>query len=360
MNIGDTLIQLLKIPSETGSEQKIKSYIKNYFSSFQKFFSLEIGNSLCYFSTATEKAKTTLAFYGHLDTVKNQQEWEVEQKGDYIYGCGASDMKGGLAIMMQLMNEIEIKENLPYNYQFIFYDGEEGDYKQSGLNSIFANKNAVSKKLKLPSLAFVLEPTDNQIQLGCVGSIVAKASFLGKSGHAARPWEGENAIHKAWKLLQFLAEKQPEKVSMAGVDFYEVLSATMVKGGELVNIIPDEIFFTLNYRYAPDKEPTQAEVSLKKCLKGKVDRFSITSHSPAGKVIEKNKILNSIKERFSLSIQSKQAWTDIARLGLEGIEALNLGPGDPQEAHQKNEKITVAALKRGLEVYQTLAFQSLY
>ena len=69
--------------------------------------------------------------------------------------------------------------------------------------------------------------------------------------------------------------------------------------------------------------------------------------------------MNRIKEKFSLSIQSKQAWTDIARLGLEGIEALNLGPGDPKQAHQKNEKISVVALKRGLEIYQTLAFQSL-
>ena len=130
MNIENTLVQLLKIPSETGSEQKIKSYIKNYFSSFQKFFSLEIGNSLCYFSKPTENAKMTLAFYGHLDTVQNQQEWEVGKKDDFIYGCGASDMKGGLAVMMHLMDEIEMKENLPYNYQFIFYDGEEGITKR--------------------------------------------------------------------------------------------------------------------------------------------------------------------------------------------------------------------------------------
>ena len=70
-------------------------------------------------------------------------------------------------------------------------------------------------------LAFVLEPTDSQIQLGCVGSITAKASILGKSGHSARPWEGKNAIHKAWKLMQFLAEKKAEKVSLSGIDFYK-------------------------------------------------------------------------------------------------------------------------------------------
>ena len=69
--------------------------------------------------------------------------------------------------------------------------------------------------------------------------------------------------------------------------------------------------------------------------------------------------MNRIKEKFSLSTQSKQAWTDIARLGLEDIEALNLGPGDPKQAHQKNEKISAAALKRGLKIYQTLAFQNL-
>ena len=323
MNIEDTLIQLLKIPSETGSEQKIKSYVQSYFASFQKFQVVEKGNTVCYFSKPAEKSKMTLAFYGHLDTVQNQQEWEVGKKDDFIYGCGASDMKGGLAIMMHLMNEIEIKENLAYNYQFIFYDGEEGNYQQNGLNSIFADKNALSKKLKLVQLAFVLEPTNNQIQLGCVGSITAQASILGESGHIARPWEGKNAIHKSWKLLQFLAEKKAEKVSLSGLDFYEVLSVAMVKGGKLANIIPNEIVFTLNYRYAPDKEPLQAEAILHKYLKNKVDLLSIITHSPAGKVIKKNEIVNRIKEKFSLSTH-KQAWTDIARLGLEDIEALNL------------------------------------
>ena len=211
MNIEDTLIQLLKIPSETGSEQKIKSYVQSYFASFQKFQVVEKGNTVCYFSKPAEKSKMTLAFYGHLDTVQNQQEWEVGKKDDFIYGCGASDMKGGLAIMMHLMNEIEIKENLAYNYQFIFYDGEEGNYQQNGLNSIFADKNALSKKLKLVQLAF-LEPTNNQIQLGCVGSITAQASILGESGHIARPWEGKNAIHKSWKLLQFLGKKSRKGV----------------------------------------------------------------------------------------------------------------------------------------------------
>ncbi len=354
MNIENTLIQLLKIPSETGNEQEIKFYVKDYFSSFQRFQAIEKGNTVCYFSKPIENTKITLAFYGHLDTVQNQQEREIGQKGDFIYGCGASDMKGGLAIMMQLMAEIEIKENLAYNYQFIFYDGEEGDYKQNGLNAVFADKNGLSEKLKLAKLAFVLEPTDNQIQLGCVGSITAEASILGKSGHIARPWEGKNAIHKAWKLLQFLEKKQPEKVSLAGIDFYEVLSATTVKGGKLANIIPSEIIFTLNYRYAPDKEPLQAEAILHKYLKDKVDELSIITHSPAGKIIKKNEIVSSIQEQFALSLQPKQAWTDIARLGLEGIDALNLGPGDPKEAHQKNEKISVAALKQGLKVYQRL------
>ena len=151
-------------------------------------------------------------------------------------------------------------------------------------------------------LAFVLEPTDSQIQLGCVGSITAKASILGKSGHSARPWEGKNAIHKAWKLLQFLAEKKAEKVSLSGIDFYEVLSATMVKGGKLANIIPNEIVFTLNYRYAPDKEPLQAEAILQKHLKNKVDLLSIVTHSPAGKVIKKNEIVNRINFRFQFNL----------------------------------------------------------
>lgn len=344
------LLNLLNIPSETGSEQAICDYIKNYLKKFKKFELNQKGKTLCYFSKNIDNKKAIIAFYGHLDTVKNKQTFSNSIDGDFIYGCGASDMKSGVTVIMALMQLIEETDSTAYNYQFIFYDGEEGSYSQSGLNKIFEYE----KRLKLPKIAFVLEPTNNSIQAGCLGVIKANVSFNGRSGHSARPWEAENAIHKSWKLIKMLQELKPKKVTTQELDFYEVLTATMVRGGEVPNVIPDKITFLLNYRYAPNVSMLEAEQNLKNLLANKVDQINILENSPSCKVRLQNVILKELISKFELQIKPKQAWTDIARLDLEIIDAVNLGPGDPREAHQKNEKISISALQQCFKIYKEL------
>ena len=343
----NTLIELLSISSETNSEKKISLFLQKKLQNLQKFKLIKKNFTLCYFSQNFDTTRSSIAFYGHLDTVKNQQTIAVQEKNGFLYGCGASDMKAGIATMVELMKIIEQIKNLPYNYQFIFYTGEEGSYHKSGLEGIFEE----IPKLKTATMAFVLEPTNNNIQTGCLGSIRAQVSILGKCGHSARPWLGENAIHKSWEFLKFLKETKPQTVTLHSLDFYEILSATMVEGGTLPNVIPDKIKFIINYRYAPNKTKQKAQTMLTQILKNKVDDIDILENAPSGKVVD-NAMLKQIAKAFALNIEPKQAWTDIARLGLVGIDAVNLGSGNPNEAHQKNEKVSVTQLHQGLQIYK--------
>jgi succinyl-diaminopimelate desuccinylase len=346
------LLELLSIDSLTGEEEKISIFLQKKFQNFQNFELVKKHWTLCYFSKNTSSEKKTIAFYGHLDTVCNQQTKPVQKCGDFIYGCGASDMKAGLAVMVALMEFLEHKKNAPYNYQFIFYTGEEGSYRQSGLEGIFHT----IPKLKEAQMAFVLEPTNNNIQSGCLGSVRAQAKILGKSGHSARPWLADNAIHKSWKLLQFFSEQKPQTVQLDSLKFFEVMSITMMNSGILSNVIPDEARFFINYRYAPNKQEKQAEEVLLQLLQDKVDDIKILENSPSGKIV-KNELTHKIAEQFSLKIEPKQAWTDIARLTSEGIDAINLGAGDPSEAHQKNEKVSVRQLLKSFEIYKYIIFE---
>ena len=122
----------------------------------------------------------------------------------------------------------------------------------------------------------------------------------------------------------------------------------------MANIVPSSNNFIINYRYAANKTKKQAEKELSKIILPNVDKLTIIENAPAAKPVHNNPILDSVKKHFSLNTLPKQAWTDIARLGEAGIFAVNLGPGNPNEAHQKNEKISLAALNKGLIIYKKI------
>jgi len=93
------LFELLKIDSVIKDEKEIFHYVQDSLSSLTKFQKHIEGLSI-YYTTELDPKKKTIALYGHLDTVPNQQDDKPYIKDGKIFGCGASDMKGGLAIMM--------------------------------------------------------------------------------------------------------------------------------------------------------------------------------------------------------------------------------------------------------------------
>ncbi|MDQ7055344.1 MAG: hypothetical protein Q9M89_02110 [Persephonella sp.] len=78
-----------------------------------------------------------------------------------------------------------------FNLIFVFYEKEEGPYIENGLEPLLTDYDILQKA----DIAFALEPTDNKVQVGCLGTLHASIIFKGKRAHSARPWQGENAIH---------------------------------------------------------------------------------------------------------------------------------------------------------------------
>jgi len=339
-NLINYLVDLVKIPSVIGNEKEIADYIENFLKKFEGNI-VRYNNSIIFFKDL-DKSKKTITLLGHLDTVPGINDFTGQIIDGKVYGLGASDMKSGLAVMMSL---IENLKDTKYNLIYVFYEKEEGPYVENGLEPLLQNYDIIQKS----DLAIALEPTNNKIQVGCLGTMHAWVIFEGKRAHSARPWEGENAIHKSYKFLERLANFGYKKVEFYGLTYYEVMNATMVNYSGGRNIIPDKFEINVNYRFAPGKSIEQAKKELLDIVNNEA-KVEFTDISPSGKVPLDNQILKDFISKYNLPIEAKQAWTDVGRLSQYNIDAINFGPGDTAQAHQKNEYVSIDSVKRNYEI----------
>jgi len=197
-----------------------------------------------------------------------------------------------------------------------------------------------------------IEPTDNRLQLGCVGSIHATFTFHGRAAHSARPWDGENAVHRAGALLSELQARAPRQATSGGLPFQEVLSVTRIEGGRARNVVPDLCTLNLNFRFAPDKSLEEAGGELSALAARHGADIHFTDLSPACPAWGTNPMVRRLLDRTGIVAEPKQAWTDVARLHAHGIPAVNLGPGATSQAHQRGEWIEIEALAQGYRIYE--------
>jgi succinyl-diaminopimelate desuccinylase len=248
---------------------------------------------------------------------------------------------------------MELAERLPRAERFcdlvlVLYAREEGPFLENELGEVLREVPALSKV----SLALCPEPTDNRVQLGCLGSIHATFTFAGRAAHSARPWQGENAIHKAGALLAELYGRPPRDAQSGGHLFREVLSVTRIDGGRARNVVPERCALNLNFRFAPDKTLDAASDELRTLARKHGAEIELVDLSPSCPAYGDHPLVQRLLVRTGAKAESKQAWTDVARLSAAGIPAVNFGPGATGQAHQQGEWVTLAALLDGYRLFE--------
>ena len=267
---------------------------------------------------------------GHLDTVPAQENIPGRIDGGVVHGLGASDMKGGVAVMIELA-----RAGVPARY--LFFTREEVPVAESPLPALFA-----TGLLADTELAVVLEPTDNELHAGCLGNLQARVTFHGESAHSARPWTGVNAIHELVRALAPLAASEPRDVEIDGLVFREVVSGVRVEGGIAANVVPASASVELNMRYLG----TGAEERLRALVPG--GELTVLSDSPSAPPALDNPRLARLRALVPV-VKPKQAWTPVAQFAEQGIDAINFGPGATAYAHRQDEQVPIANLERCFE-----------
>jgi succinyl-diaminopimelate desuccinylase len=320
-------LQLIDVPSESRSEAGLVALVRELMPGSAVY---DDGEVLLY-------GAGPVLLAGHLDTIPAQGNIPGRIADGAVHGLGASDMKAGVAVMIELA-----RAGVPGRY--LFFTREEIPVVDSPLPALFETDLVADVEL-----AVVLEPTNCILHAGCLGNVQARVTFHGESAHSARPWTGVNAIHELVRGLAGLAELEPLDVELDGLVYREVVSAVRVEGGIAANVVPARASVELNFRFAPGRTRDEAVARLRELVPaGELD---VLSNSPSAPPALSNPLALKLRELVP-DVAPKQAWTPVAQFAEQGIDAINYGPGETAYAHRIDEQVPIANLERA---YATLA-----
>ncbi len=344
--LSDTLLALTQIPSPIGEEAALCDHVEERLASSLGADTITRFHDSLIVRAVQNEGAPRIALVGHLDTVRTAHDGPARIEGNRLYGAGAADMKSGLTIMLELVERIDRKV-LPCDLTLIFYEREEGPFEENRLGPILDTH----PELRELSLAICLEPSDNELQLGAMGSVHATITFRGRTAHSARPWQGDNALYKAAAFLSRLKERQPHDVEIDGYIFREVMTPTVISGGSARNVVPSEVDINVNYRFAPGRTPEEALTDVRALVDERCE-VRATDLSPAGHPHATDPLIQHLMTCGVTKVRSKQAWTDVARFDSIGVPGVNLGPGTAAQAHQPNEYTELDKLHEGYAIFE--------
>lgn len=340
--------ELVDIPSVSHDEARITDHIERELRAIPGLDVVRIANNLVARTDLGRRHRVLLG--GHTDTVPVNDNAGARVEGDVLWGLGSADMKGGLAVMLELARTIA---EPAVDVTYVFYEGEEVALKYNGLRMIDRER----PELLHADLALLGEPTAATLEAGCQGTLRIRMTLKGARAHTARAWLGRNAIHRLGEVLAVIAAYEPRQPEIDGCRYHEGLQAVHVEGGAAGNVVPDRATVLVNHRFAPDRSSAEAEAHVRSLFDGILepdDEWELLDVGVAAPPSLYQPLLAAFCGRNDLAVRAKLGWTDVAYFGERGIAAANFGPGDAELAHTRDERVERVYLDIAYEVLSRL------
>ena len=217
--------------------------------------------------------RQSLLITPHLDTVPSGQKWRFNPfsgkiyKGR-IYGLGATDCKGNLAVSIETINSI-IEEKVFLDYDLIFAaTADEESGSELGLIPL------LEKGILKPDQAIVLDADDFDIIVAQKGLVHLKVKLQGKRAHGAYPWRGVNAIDIAVGIINDLKKKKEVYLKNRYLK-PPTLNIGTIRGGDKVNVVADWCEFELDFRFLPGMSAKKILSDLRNIILKHTKKFKI-------------------------------------------------------------------------------------
>jgi succinyl-diaminopimelate desuccinylase len=338
---------LCDIQSVSWNEAEICDEVETALKRMRHLTTERVGNTLVARTELGRGRRVMLA--GHLDTVPVNDNFPTRLDGDVLWGLGTSDMKSGTALALWIAATVERPK---FDLSFAFYDREEVEAEHNGLNKLSQTR----PELLAADFAILLEPTYGLVEAGCQGTMRVRVATSGKRAHSARSWKGENAVHKLAPVLERLNAYEAREVEVDGCTYREGLNAVFIGGGVAGNVIPDEGWVDVNFRFAPDRDEAAAEEHLREVFAG--FDIAISDSAPSCRPGLDRPEAAEFVAAAGGEFRAKLGWTDVARFATLGIPAVNFGPGDPNLAHKQDERVEIPRIRACAEALRAYVEES--
>jgi succinyl-diaminopimelate desuccinylase len=326
--------ELVAIPSVSHDEGAIAALVEKALAPCPWLTVERVGDNVI---ARTDRGRTQrLVLAGHLDTVPPNDNDRPRLDGDVLWGLGSSDMKGGLAVMLDLATTVS---EPGVDLTWCFYAREEVGRADSGLVQLWTER----PDLLAGDAAILGEPTCALVEAGCQGTLRVRITLMGVRAHTARPFTGRNAIHRLGALIGAVSGWGGREVVLDGCTYAEQLQAVAIEGGVAANVVPDRATVVLNHRYAPDRQAAEAEASVRQLLESFLepgDEWELLDAGDGAPPSLGHPLLAALVEKSGAAPRAKVGWTDVASFWEHGVPAANFGPGDPLLAHHPAERVT--------------------
>jgi succinyl-diaminopimelate desuccinylase len=332
-SVVDLAAALVDVPSESHHETALADLVEEALVGQPHLAVRRLGNTVI---ARTDRGRAErVVIGGHLDTVPAHGNLPHRIVGDALYGLGACDMKGGVAVALALA---ATATDPVRDVTYVLYECEEVEARFNGLARVAQE----APDLLQADLAVLMEPSNAGIEAGCQGTLRVEARVDGRRAHSARAWLGDNAIHAAAPLLARLAAYEARRPVIDGLEYREGLSAVGIRGGVAGNVVPDSCIVTVNHRFAPDRTEEEALAHVREVLAPWP--LELVDSAPAAAPGLSRPAAAAFVAAVGGTPQPKFGWTDVARFTALGVPAVNYGPGDPSLAHTRDEHVPLAHL----------------
>lgn len=370
---------LIRIPSHKDAEGYEK-YVSDYIYNFAQNAGLDVEfqdvdgpRKNVIIRLNGEGTGKTLMFNGHMDTVPPYNmvidPYGAEIKDGFIWGRGASDMKGPIASMLIAM--LAIKRSNKKMKGNIIFTGVLGEEERSE-----GTEALVKSNIKADG-AIVGEPSNYEYAIGHRGLEWIEIRIKGKAAHGGVPHLGINAISKAAKFINKIETDLMPKIAERNNEYMgpSVMNFGTIQGGSQPSTVADSCSIKIDRRYIPGesvesvfKELEDVISSLKeedKDFDAEIIRmennfltldhlYLMTPPDDPIVIATRNSLFKALGKEPSIT--RRRGWTDAALLSnFGGIPTVITGPGNIAYSHTKDEKIEIKHLIDYVEIYAGIA-----